>query len=60
MKELLKVLKRLVDNEGLTQVSAKLGHSNTIRLSRWIKNGSIPKGELGVVRTILKHEGVIQ
>lgn len=57
MKEIIKVLENLVAERGLPAVSADLGHYDTQRLRRWLKEKNIPQREVGVVKKILEHMG---
>lgn len=57
MKDVFKVLQRLIDERGLLQVADMLGHTNSLRLQRWISAGKIPDAQIGPVKAVLSATG---
>jgi hypothetical protein len=60
MSELLSALKLQVQARGLVDTAHMLGHNNTQTLSRWIRLGKIPDGQVGGVRAILEVNKVLK
>jgi len=60
MKDIFKVLDRLVKERGILQVADLLGHSNSLRLKRWIAAGSIPESQREGVKAILELRGELE
>lgn len=54
MKDVLTALKEQVAASSLVDTAHLLGHSNTQNISRWIKNGKIPDGQVKGIGAILE------
>ncbi len=57
MDNTLLIIKRLVKERGLPAVAVMLGHRDTQRISRWIKDNGIPQLHIKGIRAILAQEG---
>lgn len=59
-QELLDFLKKFIEENSLVKAADALGHTNTMKIYRWINKGSIPDSQVEMVQAILEKKGLIK